>query len=265
MTRRPLVFIVLGILLLLEPFLRIITFSISLNISIYEVFKKALILEGLREIFDFWFLFPLSGLALLSVQKFGYRVFMGLQIYSIITHISYSKYTSPYSEEFSNTIFMIFLSINILIIFYFLFPDVRRPFFDESIQWWKRRPRFKYRMPCTLTINNPDKIIDTEILSISHSGCFVKLSDSESFYDLKADPDDFVKLHIAYQEFNIILYGNIVNLSIHDQYRGLGIKFIYKNIWENLQIRKLIKKVALKMELENIEKSESNDNISRSA
>jgi hypothetical protein len=237
MKQRPLLFIILGILHLIEPLSKILFFRINTHFPIDVILSNVLQISGLREIFEFWFLFPIGGLALLGVKKWSYPVFVGVQAYSLLTHLTYKAYTWPYVDQVPQWPSLVLLMCNIGIIIYFALPDVRRPFFDSSIRWWEPKERISLKLPCTLNLNIENKLIDAEILNISHSGAFIK-------YDERIENLQSITVNICINDMALSLKSVIISKHSFKGQQGLGVKFVYTNIWENLYMRKMIKAIS---------------------
>lgn len=248
MKHRPLIFIMIAALHLLEPIIKVLYFKATTPFSFSTIVTNISQIHNYREVFEFWFLFPLGGLALLGVKRWSYPVFVGVQIYSIYSHMTYEKYTWPYVSEVPFASSLVLLFINGLIIIYFAFPDVRRPFFDKTIRWWETRTRYSMRLPLTFTYNNPDKLIDAEVLNISQSGAFIN-------YKGVVDTGDLIKIHFNYKDMNITIDGEVRSNHAFDGERGIGVKFKFTNIWENLYMRKMVRQIS--KDIRKVEKHET--------
>lgn len=247
MKNRPLIFLSIALLHLLEPVIKLLYFKATTPFSFTTIISNISQIHTPREIFEFWFLFPLGGLALLGVKKWSYPVFVGVQIYSIYSHMTYEKYTWPYVSEVPFVSSLVLLFINALIIIYFALPDVRRPFFDKTMRWWETRTRYNLRIPMTFSHNNPDKLIDCEILNISQSGIFMN-------YKGAIEVGSILRMNINYKDYNITLLGTVMSQHAFEGERGLGVKFKFQNIWENLYMRKIVKQISKDMAM--IEKAQ---------
>lgn len=237
MKNRPLIFILIAFAHIVEPLIKVLYFKATTPFTFATIVSNISQIHTPREIFEFWFLFPIGGLALLGVKRWSYPVFVGVQLYSIYSHMTYEKYTWPYVSEVPFVSSLVLLFVNALIIIYFAFPDVRRPFFDRSVRWWETRTRYNLRIPMTFTFNNPSKLIDCEILNISQSGIFMN-------YKGAIDIDSEITMNINYKDYNITLKGIVKSQHSYENERGLGIKFKFQNIWENLYMRKIVKQVS---------------------
>lgn len=247
MKHRPLIFILIALAHILEPIIKITYFKFTTPFSFGTIISNISHIHTLREVFEFWFLFPIGGLALLGVKRWSYPIFVSVQLYSIYSHLTYEQYTWPYVSEVPFFSSLVLLFVNALIIIYFAFPDVRRPFFDKSVRWWETRTRYNMRLPMTFSLNNPGEIIDTEILNISQSGVFIN-------HKGVLDVGTVVLMNINYKDMSITLAGEVKSQHAFNGERGLGIKFSFTNIWENLYMRKIVKEIG--KDLKKIEKAQ---------
>ncbi len=247
MKNRPLIFITIALAHLLEPVIKLLYFKATTPFSFTTIVSNISQIHTPREIFEFWFLFPLGGLALLGVKKWSYPVFVGVQIYSIYSHMTYEKYTWPYVSEVPFVSSLVLLFVNALIIIYFALPDVRRPFFDRNMRWWETRTRYNLRIPMTFTHSNPEHLFDCDILNISQSGVFINHKGA-------IEVGSVIHMNINYKEYNITLQGTVMSQHAFEGERGIGVKFRFQNIWENLYMRKIVKNISKDMAL--IEKAQ---------
>jgi uncharacterized membrane protein len=141
MKHKPLIFILIAAFHIIEPLIKVAYFKITTPFSTSTIISNIAQISTAREIFEFWFLFPLAGLALMGVKKWSYPVFVGAQIYSIYSHLTYEQYTWPYVSQVPFVSSLVLLFINTMVIIYFALPDVRKPFFDRSVRWWETRTR----------------------------------------------------------------------------------------------------------------------------
>lgn len=241
MKQKPLIFIVIAILHILEPLFKIAYFKATTHFPWTEIFSNIMALDGIKNIFDFWLLFPIAGIALLGVKKWSYSVFVSVQVYSIYTHFSYESYSWPYVAASPHWVSMALLAFNILIITYFLLPDVRRPFFDVNLRWWERKTRHALNIPCTLSFENPNILEDCHILNISETGSFLDFTKRDAADYQSHQP---LMLHFSFKEFNVSLHAHVMSVHEFLGAKGIGIRFDFENIWERIYVRKVVATIA---------------------
>ena len=238
MKNKPLLFIILGIIHLVEPIFKLLYFKATTHFPMHLIIENISQMSGAREVFEFWFLFPIGGIALLGIKKWSYSIFVSVQAYSIFTHLNYESYTWPYVSSTPQWPSLVILACNLAMILYFLLPEIRKPFFDKDMRWWEHRERYTLRVPCSFSSNQNNSLQDAEILNISLSGAFVSMKQN-SFNN--GDP---IVINLSYIEENISLKGRVVSTHSFDTKNGIGVMFEYETIWEQLHMAKVIKKIS---------------------
>lgn len=238
MKHKPLVFIVLGLLHFCEPLFKVMYFKLNTGLEFETIMSNIFQMGGTFKLFEFWLLFPLAGLALWSVKKWGYPLFVSIQAYSVWQHLTYDSYTWPYVTKNPHFFSLIILSFNIMVILYFLLPDVRRPFFDKEMRWWEHRMRYNIPINACFTKGDPNKIFDVEILNISHSGAFM------AYDSWNIEVGDLIRVVVSYAGESLELESHVVSRHKFNEQEGVGIKFNYQNIWQQLTMARIIKHVA---------------------
>lgn len=238
MKNRPLLFIVLSLLHLIEPLIKIFYFKAQTGFPFSLIMENIVQIDGAKSFFDFWLLFPLAGVALISVRKWSYPIFVGVQAYSIWNHLAYTSYTWPYVAKNPHLFSLMILSINVMIILYFMLPDVRRPFFDKDIRWWEHRVRYNMSFPISFTKGDPNKLYDAQVLNISLSGAFL------DYQEHHVSVGDLIRVICVYEGESALVNAEVVSRHQYLGVQGIGIKFRYDNLWDNLAMRKVMRKVA---------------------
>lgn len=237
MKNRPLLFILIAFWHILEPVIKIAYFKATTPFALGQILDNITHISTAKELFEFWFLFPIGGLALIGVKRWSYPVFVGVQAYSIWSHLTYQKFTWPYVSEVPFFSSLILLMVNVCIIIYFALPDVRRPFFDRKLRWWETPARIVMRIPCTISIENPEHLHDCEILNISRTGAFIN-------YKGVIEDNAVIHLKLLWGETAMELSAIKVSSHSFDREHGIGVHFKFKNIWEDMAMRKLVKELA---------------------
>tara|TARA_R110002072_G_scaffold64203_9_gene159962 strand:+ start:2340 stop:3101 length:762 start_codon:yes stop_codon:yes gene_type:complete len=249
MKKRPLIFIILATVHILEPLIKILYFKMIVPFDFSTIVSNIWAISSPIEIFEFWFLFPIGGIALLGVKKWSYPVFVGVQIYNIYAHITYEKFTWPYVSEVPLMSSLILLVVNTAIIFYFTLPEVRKPFFNKNMRWWETRTRYNKIIPISVKLNNPNQFFDCQILNISTTGVFIDLRESIS-------NGSVIELNLVYKDQDITIKGIKVSEHAVNNIRGIGVQFEYQNIYEKYIMRKIVRMIA--KETKELEKIQNN-------
>ncbi|HLE10958.1 MAG: hypothetical protein A2504_09085 [Bdellovibrionales bacterium RIFOXYD12_FULL_39_22] len=234
-SKKPLIFIILGTLLILEPIFKILYFKANTEFPFEAIIRNLSAMEGFKNIFDFWILFPLGGLALLNINRLTYFIFFGVQIYSIYSSLTYEPYTWPYVNATPHFFSMTMLFFNVMIMLYFLLPSVRTPFFNKRSRWWETATRYTIHHPCTVNIIDVCELAGCEILNISKTGALIygpKEIFDENYIDLLFSPLE--------GKFKFSLRAEVVGkheVNNRDAYR---LHFHFASIWENISLRRYI-------------------------
>lgn len=237
MKNRPLIFILIALMHMLEPIVKIAYFKMTTPFSLLTIMSNISSIGTAKEIFDFWFLFPIGGIALLGVKRWSYPIFVGVQVYNIYNHLSYEKFTWPYVSDapFYGSLFL--LIVNVFIVIYFSLPDIRKPFFNKAMRWWETRTRYDVKIPIHFSINNPNHLISSEVMNISDTGIFIN-------YRGVIENDTKLIMHLAFGNHHIQINGKKVSDHNYCGQKGIGVQFCFENIWEKLELKSLVRTVA---------------------
>ncbi len=56
-------------------------------------------------------------------------------------------------------------------------------------------------------------------------------------------------MNISYKDMNITIAGEVKSLHAFNGERGIGVKFSFTNIWENLYVRKIVREISRDIKL----------------
>lgn len=235
MLKRPLILKLFALFLFIEPLLRSAFISIESEFSFQVVIQRSFALSG-SDVFNYWLLFPLSGVLILSVKLYSYLAFISIQLYSLFFHLNYEPYSWPYLSESPSMTAYALLCFNVFMMMYLLLPTSREIFFDKSLRWWERASRYTINEPCFVTFL--DKEVHGKVMDLSFGGALLQLDDAiESGSVIKIDFDILGK--------NIPLNGQIVRVIRDDEGKTrYGAQFIFENLWQKLKLRLLMLSIA---------------------
>lgn len=235
MLKRPLILKLFAFFLFIDPLLRVVFLSIEKEFDFTVVLMKALNLP-LGDLFNFWLLFPISGLLILGVKNYTYILFIAIQFYSLYFHINYEEYSWPYLSKTPALNSYILLIINMFMVTYLLFPRSREIFFKKELRWWERGSRYTINEPCFVKVL--DREVHGKVCDISFGGALLSL-------DEKIDVGSIVKLDFEILEKNLTLNGQIVREveSLEGEVQ-FGIQFIFESSWQKLQLRLMMMSIA---------------------
>lgn len=173
---KPKSFYFLAALLFLEPVFKVLYMKFQTEFSFETVLSTIFSMPSLVSHFEFWALFPLAGVALISQRSWSFAVFIAVQAYSLFAHFFYVEFTWPYvsdSPHLSSTFLLVF---NTAIVLYFLVPEYRRPFWNMSQKLWRDTSRYATKLPTYFTLG--DEKLYTSIQNISQSGAYFQSSEN---------------------------------------------------------------------------------------
>lgn len=233
MRNRPIIFNIIFVLMIIEPLLKILSFKLTTGFDWVTVLDNISKLEGAKNFFEFWLLFPLGAIALIKIRKWSYALFIGVQLYSVITLLTYKSYNWPYLAKTPLLSTIIVLGLNIGLILYFLLPDTRRPFFDKKERWWEPKTRFKCYLIAVINFGKSSPIFNCTIHNISQTGMFI------------SGPSELMRESIITIDFKLLdesfsFEGEIVSRHETDHVDGHGVKIKLRGIKDYLAIRKVI-------------------------
>ncbi len=240
MKNRPLLILVMGIMHLLEPVFKIFYFKTKTHFDLGIILSNVTFVEAasIKGLIDFWLIFPLAGLALLSVKRYAWYLFVAIQGYSIITHLTYERFAWPYFAEVPFYSSITLLVLNILLIVYVSLPEIRMLFFEKSNRWWETRTRYAFTLPIKLWYTNPEKQEQACLLNISETGALVR-------FNRDIELKEFVHLEISFQDISVQVKALVVRDDLRNGQKSYGVKFVYDTpvAMSKFKVKKLVKKL----------------------
>lgn len=196
--KKPKSFYLLASLLLLEPLFKTLFMKFTTGFSSEIVLRTIFSIEGVFSNFEFWFMFPLAGVALISEKSWSFLVFIGVQLYCFYSLTNYVEFSWPYVSESPHISAKFLMFVNFAVIFYFLVPENRRPYWNKSQMLWRDTSRFESHLPTYFTFGT-EKIYTT-ITNISGSGAYFKTAE---------------KLHIGRMtEVSFVIDGTVHTMNV---------------------------------------------------
>jgi len=232
-TEKPLIVKILAGLLLFEPLIKIIFFWIITEFPFSTIFQNILKIESLGEVFEFWFLYPLGGIALMTKWSWSFLLFIFIQLIIVFQNLTYNPYTWPYvasSPHFSSVLLLI---INILIVMYFFSRKGRKHFINKQGFHLREAERFFLNYPCEVQYEEWTATLQTNIQNISASGAFITC-------DKKIFLDDEIEIKMVQDEKTYHLKALVVNRRAN----GYGLKFVFQDLSDKKLIQKLVGKLS---------------------
>lgn len=211
MPRRPLAIIVISICYFIAP----------VAILAFNSVASGRPLAGFRGLFPtphpgellILVLYPLSAVALLSVKKWGWYLFLGCSA-ALIAYTTGSYAVSPRYNLFAIVLADIALMVVAGITFH---KHVIAPYFNPRLRWWETEPR--YRVEAYAQVKVGEALVSGEILDISQSGCFAT-------FILDLTKGKTYTMHLKCLRNTLDVEGKIMRKSAKsEQHKGYGIMF----------------------------------------
>lgn len=169
MKHKPWPLIVLAVLHFLAPFGNIISNSLLLDVSILTYTRALLSSSEWLKIFIFMFAPILGGLLIYICKKWSYYLYLSLMLVPLF--YCYFYWTQHPSLKVGLYLFVIYPA-NLLMVIYFMLPQVRQVYFDRRLRWWETKPRFKVDFETEIVFG--EQKTTGEIKNISEDGLFVE-------------------------------------------------------------------------------------------
>jgi hypothetical protein len=178
---------------------------------------------------DLWILSAASVVAAFGiwrVRPWGFIlffIFALLVVSADVTHII----KNPKTLNFWDFIDVTLVSLGIIFI---LQRQARAPYFNPKIRWWERPERHKIDLNATLIV--ADKTIESQLLDISESGCFI---DTPHMFS----SGDAATLKLSYEQNTFQSPVRVIRTSTTP--KGVGLMFVETTDLNSKEIRKIIK------------------------
>lgn len=234
MKTKPLIFTIILILCLIEPLIKVLYFKITTQFDFSTIMINLFARHTFRDVFDFWLVYPITGLLLLKLRKWTYFAFMSFLIYIVYNIFTYEKYTWPYNSDSPFWYNYFVVTSSVMVFFVFLLPAIREPFFDKRLRWWEPQTRYLVGINCSL--KNDSLIFPSEIINISASGAFLK----DSSYFRVGD-----KLDLDFRFLGKEITLPVVVVHRHSKFgrNGYGVKFCLNSFRQNIVLSKVMRVV----------------------
>ena len=234
MKHKPLIFTILSILFLIEPAIKVLYFKATTEFEFSLIFSNLFSRTSPREIFDFWLVFPIAGLALIKIRKWSYFFFLATMAYIVFSFLTYEQYTWPYNSDSPLAYHYAVVAASLTIFSFFLIPQIREPFFNRRIRWWESKARYKATMPAKII--GPKVTFDSQIINISQTGAFIQDSPYLSIGE---------SLQMEFEKDGLFCDVPVVVMSKHsiDNVSGCGVEFKPRSMAQKFKIMKLIQKL----------------------
>ena len=168
MEYKPWPLIILAFFHFIEPLTKISFYSAYFSVNPVDVVLIEYQASSTLQFFEYFFLFPIAGIAIFAVKKWSFPVFLIIEAWVLITNIPYFNELYLTSQFLLLGFFILFGILNITVVSYLLLPAVRIAYLDPRIRWWEAKPRYSVDIECKVN----DKPIG-RIKNLSESGVFI--------------------------------------------------------------------------------------------
>jgi hypothetical protein len=211
MRQRPWPIVILAFLHLVAPVSNLI-FGYLLSDRGLEEFAYAVFTPSqIPNLVMQFVLIPLAGLAIYSTKKIGYYIFVVLMAALIGFHV--------WDYQTSHTLniwFIVFIVIvNVLVVSYFLLPQISRIYHNSGLRWWEQKPRYAVDLGVKFLIGSTE--YPTQLLDMSETGAKID--------PLNTIHGDVTKLtlRVTTQRFNFDVPAEVV----HRYQNKWGLRFLH--------------------------------------
>ena len=226
MPKRPVIIIIIALCYFFSPFAIIVQGSIISNIPLFgpqNIFTRLFLTDII-----ILFIYPICAVALFSVKKWGWYLFLGCSLILITYNIVVYSLNPLY-----NLLILITFNIVLAVIAGIFFrKHVIAPYFNPRLRWWETDPRYKLDISAEI-VTHYKKLVG-EIHDISASGCLVLLN-----YKIRLGMTH--KLLIRCLNHLVEINGKIMRKSSSDEeYDRYGIMFVKMTTENKYQLNILI-------------------------
>lgn len=175
MKRRPWPLVLLALIHLMAPIGNIIVNSFLMNVTPLVYLKALLQPENLFHATIFLLIPTSCAVCIYAFKKWSYQAYIALMAVPFI-YSFWSWQRRPTTD--SLIILCLFYAVNVMIVGYFLLPNIRSIYFNPRLRWWETKPR--YAADFQSLIKQTDIQAQGLIKNISIGGFFVESVDKLS-------------------------------------------------------------------------------------
>lgn len=236
MEYKPWPLILLAFVHFIEPISKIAFYSIFFQLSPLDAIVIEYQSGSAIQTFEFFFLFPIAGIALFAVKKWSFPLFVLVEVWVFITNLTYFNELYQSNQIWLLGFFIFFGILNIAVVGYLLLPAVRIAYLDPRVRWWEAKPRYSINIE-----GKVDGQTTGTIVNISESGIFIA-----AHRNLPIDSEielEFTLFESAAlsQDFHIKLKALVVHKFTVDNVEGYGIRYIELSVSNRHLIRSMIR------------------------
>lgn len=238
MKSKPILYKVIPVLFIAEPFFKLLAFKINTGFSWETILYNIGSRSGLVDVFDFWLMFPLAGIIILKINKWTYYLFNLTLFYIIYRLMTFQEMDWPYYSKNPFLYNYVVVLISIAVITMTQFPYLRILFFNPRLRWWETEKRYYTDIDANILIG--DKFIEGKMKNISLSGAYV-IFQQKLVPTIENRNVNKLVFHLDHDEFKL---GTEISRSEElENGLALGLKFSNISFIQKIRLLKKIKKL----------------------
>lgn len=213
MRYRPWPIVLLAICQLCMPLINIVTSAILMEISILQYLRDFFATQSTLQIIDFFGTYVVLAISIFAVKKWSPPVFLTATLWNIVQIF---RNQAEFPTQMPMVFAIICVIMNVVLVGYFLIPQVWVLYLDARLRWWERLPRFQIRIPVNVQSNL--KPMNSHITDLSVGGVFIE--SPTHFLPL----DESVKVEFEFLSLKFLIEGRIAHYR-PTSVAGYGIQF----------------------------------------
>lgn len=231
---KPILISLLAKLMIIEPIIKTLALFIFSNLSFMDFLSSTPDFSNILSFFNFWFLFPLAGYCLLGNSMLSFLGFVGIITFSCIKYFFLKPFIYPVFPIYSHIHFLLFLSLSLIAIVYFIMPEGKKDLLSRSGSFLRKYPRYPFEEECYIELENKETIEDCHFRDISMGGAMVKTPSPLFIGDT---------VHIQTKR-NFPLMGRVVRHAQFGDSVFNGIEFEFISLTNRQRLKKLISELS---------------------
>lgn len=215
MKTRPWPIIILAIIQILMPLFSLLMNAWIMGVTLPQYYKAFMHVKTGWEIFEFFALYPIAGVAVFLMKKWSYPVFICVMSWNIASNIII--WFRDYQNSLSPWIIIGITMVNLFFVTYYLLPTVRKIYFDRTLRWWETKPRFLLQIAAHFD-SESQKGASCEVRDLSVGGAFIES-------DAQLNINDTVTMQLPIFGKEIPVKGVVVHKGAGSARSGYGVQF----------------------------------------
>jgi hypothetical protein len=174
-------------------------------------------------------LYPLSAVAIYSVKKWGWYLFIGCAL----CLVAYNGYVFSLSPRY-NVVFLLLFNIAIALVAGIFFRrHIIAPYFNPRLRWWETEPRYSIEVYAELAAEG--RRLCVELLDVSTGGCYGSLR-------ARLCPGETFPMTIHCMKRQADVTGKLLRVvPLEDDLVGCGFMFVGKTEQQERALQDILK------------------------